>query len=151
MKKEIEILNPKKILPWIGAPFMAGWILEGFILIVGFTPNLLFVNYLIEALFLFLFGLSYSNRYKCYKDEPNLKITKYFWVELAIHVLFIIGAVVQSALNVWISISDTGLNYKHEFFFISIMILLLHIVYMCVDYYVTEKVSIIRYCNKENK
>ncbi len=151
MKKEIEILNPKKILPWIGAPFMAAWILEGFILIVGFTPNLLFVNYLIEALFLFLFGLSYSNRYKCYKDEPNLKITKYFWVELAIHVLFIIGAVVQSALNVWISISDTGLNYKHEFFFISIMILLLHIVYMCVDYYVTEKVSIIRYCNKENK
>ena len=151
MKKEIEILNPKKILPWIGAPFMAAWILEGFILIVGFTPNLLFVNYLIEALFLFLFGLSYSNRYKCYKDEPNLKITKYFWVELAIHVLFIIGAVVQSALNVWISISDTGLNYKHEFFFISIMILLLHIVCMCVDYYVTEKVSIIRYCNKENK
>ncbi len=151
MKKEIEILNPQKILPWIGAPFMAAWILEGFILIVGFTPNLLFVNYLIEALFLFLFGLSYSNRYKCYKDEPNLKITKYFWVELAIHVLFIIGAVVQSALNVWISISDTGLNYKHEFFFISIMILLLHIVYMCVDYYVTEKVSIIRYCNKENK
>ena len=148
MKKEIEILNPQKILPWIGAPFMSAWVLEGFILIVGFTPNLLFVNYLIEALFLFLFGLSYRNKYKCYKEEPNLKINKYFWVELAIHILFIIGAIAQSALNVWISVSDTGLNYKHEFFFISVMIIMLHVVYMCVDYYLTEKVAIIRYCNR---
>ncbi len=148
MKKEIEVFNPEKILPWIGGPFMAAWILEGVILIIGFTPNLLFVNYLMEALFLFLFGLSYKNKYKCYKAEPNLRITKYFWVELGIHALFIIGAVVQSALNVWIGISDSGLNYRHGFFFISIMILTLHIVYMCVDYYVTEKAAVIRYCNR---
>ncbi len=130
---------------------MAAWILEGVILIIGFTPNLLFVNYLMEALFLFLFGLSYKNKYKCYKAEPNLKITKYFWVELGIHTLFIIGAVMQSALNVWIGISDSGLNYRHGFFFISIMILTLHIVYMCVDYYVTEKAAVIRYCNRIKK
>ena len=151
MKKDIEISNPQKILPWIGAPFMTAWVLEGVILMVGFTPNLLFVNYLIEALFLFLFGLSYKNKYKCYKDEPNLKITKYFWIELGVHIVFIIGASVQSALNVWISISDTGLNYKHEFFFISIMILTLHIIFMCIDYYVTEKVAVIRYCNNAKK
>lgn len=130
---------------------MTAWVLEGVILMVGFTPNLLFVNYLIEALFLFLFGLSYKNKYKCYKDEPNLKITKYFWIELGVHIVFIIGASVQSALNVWISISDTGLNYKHEFFFISIMILTLHIIFMCIDYYVTEKVAVIRYCNNAKK
>lgn len=41
---------------------MAAWILEGVILTVGFTPNLLFVNYLIEALFLFLFCLSYKKK-----------------------------------------------------------------------------------------
>ncbi len=148
MKKEIELLHPEKVLPWIGAPFMAAWVLEGVILLIGFTPNLLFVNYLMEALFLFLFGLSYKNKYKCYKAEPNLKITKYFWVELGIHVLFIIGAVVQSALNVWLSISSSGLNYRHEFFFISILILSLHVVYMCVDYYLTEKAAVIRYCNR---
>ncbi len=130
---------------------MAAWILEGVILIIGFTPNLLFVNYLIEALFLFLFCLSYRNKYKCYKEEPNLKITKYFWVELIIHVLFIIGAVVQSAFNVWIGISDSGLNYRHEYFFISIMILTLHIIFMCVDYYVTEKAAVIRYCKRIKK
>lgn len=79
---------------------MAAWILEGLVLIIGFTPNLLFVNYLAEAVFLFLFYLSYKNKYKCYKEEPNLKITKYFWVELGIHLSFIIGAVIQSALNV---------------------------------------------------
>lgn len=62
MKKEIEISNPEKILPWLGGPFMAAWILEGVILTVGFTPNLLFVNYLIEALFLFLFCLSYKKK-----------------------------------------------------------------------------------------
>ncbi len=151
MKKEIEILNPEKILPWIGAPFMAAWILEGVILIIGFTPNLLFVNYLMEALFLFLFGLSYKNKYKCYKAEPNLRITKYFWVELGIHVLFMIGAVVQSALNVWLGISDSGLNYRHEFFFISIMIMVLHAIYMCIDYYVTEKAAIIRYAKRIKK
>jgi len=127
MKKEIEVLKPEKILPWLGGPFMAAWALEGVVLIIGFTPNLLFINYLMEALFLFLFYLSYKNRYKCYKDEPNLKITKYFWVELGIHVLFIIGAVVQSAFNVWIGLSDSGLSYRHEFFFISLMILILHI------------------------
>ena len=58
IKKEIEIKNPQKILPWIGAPFMAAWVLEGIILIVGFTPHLLFVNYLIEGLFVFLFCIS---------------------------------------------------------------------------------------------
>lgn len=62
IKKEIEIKNPQKILPWIGAPFMAAWVLEGIILIVGFTPHLLFVNYLIEGLFVFLFCISYSNK-----------------------------------------------------------------------------------------
>lgn len=151
MKKEIEITNPEKILPWLGGPFMAAWILEGVILTVGFTPNLLFVNYLIEALFLFLFCLSYKKKYECYKAEPNLKITGYFWVELSVHVLFIVGAVVQSALNVWIGISDSGLNYRHEFFFISIMILSLHIVYMCVDYYFSEKAAVIRYCKRVKK
>jgi len=148
MKKEIAISNPEKTLPWIGAPFMAAWILEGVILLIGFTPNLLFINYLIEALFLFLFCLSYKNKYKCYKAEPNLKVTKYFWIESGVHVLFIIGAVVQSALNVWLGISDSGLTYRHEFFFISIMILALHAIYMSVDYYVTEKAAVIRYCNR---
>lgn len=151
MKKEIEILNPQKILPWIGAPFMAAWILEGVILIIGFTPNLLFVNYLIEALFLFLFFLSYKNKYERYKAEPNLKITKYFWIELAVHSSFIIGAVVQSAFNVRIELSDSGLIYRHGFFFISIIILTLHIIFMCIDYYVTEKAAIIRYCNRIKK
>lgn len=147
-KKEIEIFNPEKVLPWIGAPFMAAWVLEGVILIIGFTPYLLFINYLTEALFLFLFCLSYRNRYRCYKAEPNLKITKYFWAELGIHAFFIMAAVVQSAFNVWIGISDKGLTYRHEFFFISVMILLLHIVYMCVDYYATEKAAVIGYCKK---
>ena len=151
MKKEIQVFDPKKILPWIGAPFMAAWILEGVVLIIGFSPNLLYINYLIEALFLFLFVLSYRNKYKCYKDEPNLKITKYFWIELAIHSLFIVGAIVQSALNVWIEISNTGLKYRHEFFFISFMILILHIIYMCVDYYMSEKAAVIRYCKKIKK
>jgi len=148
MKKEIEILHPEALLPWIGGPFMAAWILEGVILLIGFTPNLFFVNYLMEALFLFLFGLSYSNKYKRYKEEPNLRITKYFWIELVIHALFIIGAVVQSALNVWIKLSDSGLIYRHEYFFVSILILSLHIVYMVVDYYVTEKAAVVRYCNR---
>ncbi len=130
---------------------MAAWILEGVILIIGFTPNLLFVNYLMEALFLSLFCLSYKNRYVCYRDEPNLKITKYFWVESGIHSLFIICAVVQSALNVWIGISDSGLTYRHEFFFISIMILTLHIIYMCIDYYATEKAAVIRFCKRIKK
>lgn len=151
MKKEIEITDPQKLLPWIGAPFMAAWVSEGVILLIGFTPDLLFVNYLAEALFLFLFGLSYRNKYKCYKAEPNLKITEYFWIELTVHILFIIGAIVQSALNVWIGLSDSGLNYRHEFFFISIMILTLHIVYMCIDYYATEKAAVIRYCKKSKK
>lgn len=92
MKKEIEISNPEKILPWIGGPFMAAWILEAVVLLIGFTPHLLYVNYLSEALFLYLFCLSYIKKYKCYKEEPNLKITKYFWIELIIHSLFIIGA-----------------------------------------------------------
>lgn len=151
MKKEIELSNPEKILPWIGAPFMTAWVLEGVILLIGFTPNLLFVNYLMEALFCVLFGLSYKNKYKCYKAEPNLKVTKYFWVELGVHILFVIAAVVQSALNVWIGISDSGLRYRHEYFFISVMIMVLHAVYMCVDYYVTEKAAIIRYCNRTKK
>lgn len=87
MKQEIEMKNPQKILPWIGAPFMAAWALEGMFLLVGFTPHLLFVNYLIEALLVLLFCLSYRNRYQCYKAEPHLNITKYFWIELGIHTI----------------------------------------------------------------
>lgn len=147
-KKQIKIVNPQKILPWLGAPFMAAWVFEGVVLIVGFTPHLLLINYLTEALFLFLFCLSYRNKYKCYKAEPNLKITKYFWVELGVHAFFIISAVVQSAFNVWIGIGDNGLTFRHQFFFISAMILLLHIVYMYIDYYATEKAAVIRYCKK---
>lgn len=151
MKKEIELKNPEKILPWIGGPFMAAWILEGVILLIGFTPNLLFVNYLMEALFLFLFGLSYKNKYKCYKDEPNLKITKYFWIELCVHLLFVAASAVQSALNVWIEMTPSGMNYKHEYFFVSLLILTLHIIFMTADYYLTEKASIVKYCNKVKK
>lgn len=55
MNKEIEIKDPEKILPWIGGPYMAAGILIGVILLIGFTPDLLFVNYFFEALFLFLF------------------------------------------------------------------------------------------------
>lgn len=116
-----------------GRVYFNSWVYSEFTVCKLFDRSIIFV----------LFGLSYKNKYKCYKAEPNLKITKYFWIELSVHILFIIAAVVQSALNVRISISGTGLNYKHEFFFISIMILLLHIVYMCVDYYVTEKAAII--------
>ena len=148
MKKEIEISNPKKLLSCICAPFMAACILEGVVLIVGFTTNLLFVNYLIEALFLYLFYFSCKNKYKCYREEPNLKITKYFWVELAIHCAFIVAAVVQSAFNVRLYIDEDGVHYIHSFFFISAMILALHIVYMCVDYYVSEKAAAIRYCRR---
>lgn len=151
MKREIEIQDPEKILPWIGAPFMAAWILEGVILIIGFTPDLLFINYIIEALFLFLFYLSYRNKYQRYKEEPNLKITKYFWVEMCVHILFIIGAVVQSALNVRIVKTDSGLIYRHGYLFVSVMVLALHIVYMCIDYYVAEKAAVIRYCNRIKK
>lgn len=146
MKKEIIILNPKKLLPWIGAPFMAAWILEWTILLIGFTPHLLFVNYIIEIVFFLLFFFSYRNKYKCYKVEPNLKITKYFWVELAIHIFFITVACVQSALNVWIEINNSGLSYRHEFFFISLMILVLHAIYMCIDYYTTGKATLIKSC-----
>lgn len=150
MKKEIKISDPQKLLPWIGAPFMAAWIFEGVVLFVGFTPNLLFINYLIEGLFAFLFFLSYRNRYKAYKNEPNIAITKYFWVELSIHILFMIGAVVQSACNVWIEIGHEGFHYRHEFFFITALILLLHIVFMCIDYYATDKAAIIQSCKQTN-
>lgn len=150
-KKEIEIINPEKILPWIGGPYMAAGILVGAILLIGFTPNLLFVNYYFEALFLYLFCLSYKNRYKAYKAEPNLKITAYFWIELAIHSLFIIAATVQSALNVWIFISEEGLTYRHGYFFITFIIVILHIVYFCIDYYATEKAAVVRYCNRTKK
>ena len=148
MKKEIETVYPQKILRWIGAPFMAAWVFEGVVLIVGFTPHLLLINYLTEALFLFLFCLSYRNKYKCYKAEPNLKITKYFWAELAIHAFFIIAASIQSAFNVWIEMGDKGMIYRHEFVFISVLILTLHIVYMCIDYYATEKAAVIGYCKR---
>lgn len=67
MKKEIEIKNPQKILPWIGAPFMAAWVLEGIILIVGFTPHLLFVNYLKK--------LKTINKLACLKSLEMLKIS----------------------------------------------------------------------------
>lgn len=151
MKKEIEIFNPEKILPWLGAPFMAAWVLEGVVLIIGFTPYLLFINYIIEALFLFLFCLSYRKKYECYKTELNLKITKYFWVELGVHAFFIISAVIQSALHVRIGIGDNGLTYRHEYFFISVLILTLHIVYICIDYYASEKAAVIRYCKRAKK
>ena len=130
---------------------MAAGILEGEILLIGFTPNLLFVNYFFEALFLYLFCLSYKNKYKCYKAEPNLKITAYFCIEMGIHSSFIIAATVQSALNVWISIGESGMTYRHEYFFITLMILVLHIIYMCVDYYMSEKAAVIRYCKRINK
>lgn len=148
IKKEIEISKPEAIVPWIGAPFMAAWILEGILLIIGFTPNVLFVNYLLEALFLFLFCLSYRNRYKCYKDEPNVKITNYFWIELAVHIFFILAAAVQSAINVRIGISASGLTYQHSYFYISLLILASHAIYMCIDYYGSEKAAVIRYCNR---
>lgn len=151
MKKEIEVSNPEKLLSWLCAPFMAALPLEGEILLIGFTPNLLFVNYFLEALFLFLFCLSYKNKYKSYKAEPNLRITAYFWIELGIHSLFIIAAIVQSALNVWISIGESGLTYHHGYFFITLMILILHIIYFCIDYYATEKAAVIRYCNRIKK
>jgi len=148
---KIKLQSPEKILPWVGAPFMAAWVLEGIILILGFTPHLLFVNYLFEALFLFLFILSYRNKYHCYRKEPDLKITKYFWVELGVHSLFIVGAVVQSAINVRIDITSSGLNYRHEFLFISIAILISHVIYMCVDYYLSEKAAIVKCCKKAKK
>ncbi len=150
-KKEIEILYPEKLLPWIGGPYMAAGTLIGAILIVGFTPDLLFVNYLFEALFLYLFCLSCKNRYKAYKAEPNLKITAYFWIEFAIHGLFIAAATVQSALNVWISISEEGLFYRHDYFFVTLIIVILHVAYFCIDYYATEKAAIVRYCNRTKK
>ncbi len=68
MKKEIEISNPEKILPWMGGPFMAAWILEGVVLIIGFTPNLLFINYLIEAFFFFFFCFLFNNKKKKKKN-----------------------------------------------------------------------------------
>ncbi len=148
MKREIEISNSKKLLSCICAPFLAACILEWVVLMLGFTPNLLFVNYLMEALFLFFFRLSCKNKYECYREEPNLKITKYFWVELAIHGAFIVAAVVQSSFNVRLYIDEDGLHYVHNFFFISAMILVLHIVYMCVDYYASEKAAAIRYCRR---
>lgn len=151
MKKEIEIQNPEKLLSCLCAPFMAAYILEGEILTVGFTPNLLFVNYFAEALFLFLFCLSCKKKYQCYKAEPNLKITPYFWIELGIHGMFMTAAAVQSAWNVWISIGDSGLKYRHEYFLITLLILLLHMSYMCVDYYASEKAAVVRYCKRKKK
>ena len=35
--------------------------------------------------------------------------------------------------------------------FISIMILALHIIFMCVDYYATEKAAVVKYCNRIKK
>lgn len=151
MNKEIVIENPDKILPWIGGPYMAAGILIGVILLIGFTPDLLFVNYFFEALFLFLFFFSYKNRYQAYKAEPNLKITAYFWIELAIHGFFIAAATVQSTLNVWLSISEEGLTYRHKYFVITLMIVILHLVYFCIDYYATEKAAIVKSCKRMKK
>lgn len=148
MKKEIEISNPKRLLSCICAPFMAAIPLEFFILVFGFTPYLLFVNYLIEVLFLYLFFFSYKSKYKCYKEEPNLKITKYFWVELAIHCAFIIAAVLQSAFNVWLVIGSDGSSYRHDYYTISAIIVVMHIIYLFIDYYASEKAAAIRYCRK---
>lgn len=148
MEKEIRIVYPDKILPWIGAPFMAAWISEGIILLIGFTTDLLFVNYFFEVLFLFLFCLSCRKKYECYKIEPDLKITKYFWIETGIHILFISVAAVQSYLNVRLEISNTVLNYSHDFPLISIAISALHFIYVTIDYYATEKAAIVRYCRK---
>lgn len=150
-KREIQIENPAKTLPWIGGPYMAAGTLIGAILLIGFTPHLLFVNYIFEAAFFYLFCLSYKNRYRAYRAEPNLKITAYFWIELAVHCFFIAAAIVQSAFNVWISISPEGLTYRHEYFFISLMIVVLHITFFCIDYYATEKAAVVRYCNRMRK
>ena len=150
MKKEIETLNPQKILSWIGAPYMAASIFEGVVLLIGFSP-ILFVNYLMEALFLYLFFLSCKNKYNCYKNEPNLGITKYFWIELGIHIIFMVASIVQSVSNVWIKMTDSGLVYTHEFLFISLMIWVLHTLYMCIDYYASGKAAIIRYYKRMKK
>lgn len=146
--REIELKHPEQVLPWIGGPYMAAGTLVGALLLIGFTPHLLFVNYVFEALFLYLFCLSFRNRYRAYKAEPNLQITAYFWIELLIHSLFIAAAAVQSALNVWISIGEEGLVYRHEYFFITLVIVLLHILYVCLDYYLTEKAAIVRVCKR---
>lgn len=151
MNRNIKIQNPNKLLPWISGPYIATGILLGVILLLGFTPRLLFVNYFFEMLFLVLFIISCKNKYKCYKEEPDLKITKYFWLEIIIHSSFIVVAIIQSALNIWIDINDSGLIYKHNFLFISLMILVLHFTYTCIDYYVTEKAYIVKYCNKFKK
>lgn len=92
-----------------------------------------------------------SGRYECYREEPNLKITKYFWVESEVHVMFIVGAAVQSGCNVWIGKSESGLTYRHAYLIISVLILVLHAVFMCIDYYATEKAAVIRYCKRIKK
>lgn len=102
------------------------------------------------AVFILVF-FSYKNRYQAYKAEPNLKITAYFWIELAIHGFFIVAATVQSALNVWLSINEEGMTYRHEYFFVTLMIVILHLVYFCIDYYVTEKVAIVKSCKRMRK
>lgn len=150
-KREIEIENPKNVLPWIGAPYIAAGTLVGAILLIGFTFHLLFINYVFDALFLYLFCLSYKNRYQAYKAEPNLKISASFWIELAIHCSFLLAATVQSALNVRIFLSEEGLIYRHDFFIISLVIFLLHISYVIIDYYATEKAAIVKSCKKAIK
>ncbi len=130
---------------------MAAGTLTGAILLIGFTPDLLFVNYIFEAVFLYLFCLSCKNRYKAYKAEPNLKITPYFWAEIAVHAIFIAAAAVQSALNVRLSITREGAFYRHEYLFVTLIIVISHVVYMVIDYYATEKAAIVRYCNRVRK
>lgn len=150
IKKEIEIKAPEKLLPWIGGPPMAASILIGVILLFGFTPDLV-VNYIFEALFLYLFCLSYKNRYKAYRSEPNLKIGVYFWIELSVHCAFIVAATIQSAFNVRILIDENGITYRHNYFLVSLIIFLSHIIFYCIDYYMTEKASLVSSCKRQNK
>lgn len=71
MNKEIEIEDPEKILPWISGPYMAAGILIGVILLIGFTPDLLFVNYFFEALFYFCFSYHTKTGIKRTKPSPT--------------------------------------------------------------------------------
>lgn len=57
----------------------------------------------------------------------------------------------QSALNVWLSISEEGLTYRHEYFVITLIIIILHLVYFCIDYYVSEKAAIVKSCKRMRK
>lgn len=46
---------------------------------------------------------------------------------------------------------EIEIKYPDEYFFITLAIVILHIAYFCIDYYATEKVAIVRYCNRTRK